>query len=355
MPFITEKAKKLQKEAVLVGNKLLKHKDSFTKSGELPAGLLEILWEEGFYYGLIPRQLGGRGWGLLDLAIVLEELAPIHFSCALSLLIQSLGIILLKKDPDTTRSQNRLMRVANERKLLSFALSEDSEPGAETRAEKDEEGWRIAGRKVYVNQAREADWIITLARTGESLSLILLEKGRAGLFLGRDFARSTAQELSWTEIIFEQVPAQEQDLIGSLGQGEELCESALAQAGVLVSAMATGLLKRALSECEKKELGRGILGWERIQAEVKLNLESARTFYYTSAYGLDKGISGYEKKSLACKIFTTELVIRAMLELSVADGMGAVDQDNVFAGLFHSALLVRSLLGANSFLLENFL
>ena len=355
MPFITERARKLQEQASFVGKKLAEYKKASAQTKELSPKLLEILWEEGFYSGLIPRQLGGREWGLLEMALVLEELAPVYFSYALSLLVQSLGIILLRSDSEQARGQARLEKVVNERKLLAFALSEDSQPGLETRAEVDEAGWRIVGQKVYVNQAREADWIITLAKTEQGLSLFLLEKGRAGLILGKDFSRSSAQELSWCEVIFNQVPALEDDLIGMPGDGEEICESALAQSGVLVSAMALGILKRALLECEKKELTYQILGWERVQAKIKLNLESAQAFCYSSAYGLDKGLSGYEKKSLACKIFTTELVVRALLELSEADGLGAIDQDKVFSELFHSALLLRSLLGANSFLLENFL
>ncbi len=329
--------------------------DEFSASRELAPKLIEPLWEEGFYCLLVPKEFGGEGAGLLELALVLEEFSAHCFVLALSILIQALGILLLQKDTDAERKSKRLKRIVDERRLLAFALSEDWQESKTTCAEKTEQGYVINGRKVYVNQAREADWIIVLCEVEGGLSLFLLEKGRSGLFLGKDFQRSSAYELSWSEVILQNVEAKDEDLIGEDAGAEELCELALAQAGAGASAMAIGILNEALREI-KSGFQREKFGMMEYElAELSIGLESARALTYQSAYGIDKNFIGYEKKAIASKIFSSELAVKYLLRFTELAGAGGADLNDKLTRLFNQSLIVRSLLGANSFLLENFI
>ena len=355
-PFFTEKTERARKQAREFGQ-WLKPRDSLIEDNqEIGAEVLARLWEEGFYGYLVPKELGGQGGSILELTLILEELAPISSSVSLSILIEALAILAISQDSLPERSAQRLVRVINQRRLLAFAISEPMEREFSTRAQECEDGYKIYGQKIYVNQAEEADWVIVLAETTPGASLFLVEKGSAGMMVSDNFTRSSAQGLSWAKIIFEGVKIGSEQMLGEPGRAERICESALSKSASLVSGMALGLIKAGLNKGNStpaQAMLKNVLGLERFFAESQIGLIAGEALCYQSGFALDRAFPEAESQALASKIFTTELAYRFLSRLSELVGSQGVDYMIEWKKWLEFAGLLRSLLGSNSFLLEN--
>jgi len=355
-PFISEKAARVQKQASEFGAWLQTRDQEINDRKEIPPEVLARLWEGGYYGYLIPRELGGSGGNLFEMALVLEELSPASSSVALSLLIQSLGTLLISEEQSGAAKSKRLSRIVNERRLLAFALSEPSGQKFETKAEKTPAGYKIRGRKVFVNQAREADWVLVMSESDQGLGIFCVEKGAAGMMVSHDFPRAAARGLSWVEVVLDGVGVSAQSLIGEPGAGERICESALSRTAPLIGAMALGLVQVQL-EGLKKEGGYlqpgKIAGLERMLAETVVDLEAGRALCYQCSYGLGKDFSGQGLAAIAGKVFASELAYRFFSRLSEMAGAEGVVLDQEIKKRLEFAGLMRTLLGSNTFLLES--
>jgi alkylation response protein AidB-like acyl-CoA dehydrogenase len=98
------------------------------------------------------------------------------------------SLAILHGGTDTQRKE-MLPAVAAGRRVLSFAITEES--GTEnademaTRAAKSGAGWTLAGTKLFVPDAQNADAIVVAARSGGAgeggISLFVVERGAPGL------------------------------------------------------------------------------------------------------------------------------------------------------------------------------
>jgi alkylation response protein AidB-like acyl-CoA dehydrogenase len=350
IPFYTEKAERARSQAKEFGAWLQPYEQEMEDKREIMEDILGRLWERGYYGCLIPGQFGGMGGTLFEMCLILEELAPASPSVSLSLLIQALGTLLLEQDPNQERREARLLKIINERKLLAFALSEPRSNQFETRAEKSGEGFKICGCKIFVNQVREADWVMVMAESEPGPGIFLLEKGSAGMMVSKDFNRAVARGLSWGEIFFDQALACEDAVVGEPGEGERICESALSRTGALVSAMAIGLIESGIEMIRDKNISLPLSG--RFLTESVVELEAGRALCYQASFGIDKNLPGSERLTLAGKIFTTELAQKFFSRLCEAAGAEGIASDQKLKKWLEFSLLLRSLLGSNSLLLD---
>ncbi len=352
IPFYTEKADQVRKQAREFGEWLGPRDRVLEESKEIPGEILAELWERGYYGYLIPRELGGAGGSLFELALILEELSSRSSSVSLSLLIQALGVSLLSQEPEEEKRKRLLARVVNERKLLAFALSEPGSESFETRAEVSGTGYKLSGRKVYVNQAREADWVLVLAKFEQGLGLVLTAKGSAGIIVSREFTRHSACGLSWGEVLIQEAEVDPESLIGKPGDGERITERSLSAAAVLVAASALGLLEAVMKMEWDGHLAKP---WsrERLQQEAQPELEAGRALCFQSGYGLDKHLPGSERAALAAKVFCTELACKWFSRFTDLAGAPGISADGNLKPWSEFAVLLRTLLGSNAFLRES--
>ena len=326
VPFYTEKAERARSQAREFGAWLGPREQEMEDKREIPADILGRLWDSGYYGYLIPAKLGGSGGAIFEMCLILEELAPASPSVSLSLLVQSLGTLLIEQDSVPERKEKRLAKIINERKLLAFALSEARANQFQTRAEKTGAGFKVSGRKVFVNQGREADWTMVMAASEPGPGIFLLEKGCAGMMVSKDFNRAVARGLSWGEISFDQAPVGADAIVGEPGEGEKVCESALSKTGALVSAMAIGLIESGLEMVRDKITAPPHIG--RFLTESIVELEAARALCGQASFGIDKNLPGSERLALAGKIFTTELAQKFFSRIGEAAGAEGVASDS---------------------------
>jgi alkylation response protein AidB-like acyl-CoA dehydrogenase len=139
-------------------------------------GRLTELWQEagklGFLGVNLPAEYGGGGAGMYELAIVLEELAAA--GCGLLMMVVSPAICgtIIARYGAEEQKRSWLPRLASGAAIMAFGITEP-DAGSNTHrlttvATRDGDTWVLAGRKVYISGADEADAVLIVGRTADA-------------------------------------------------------------------------------------------------------------------------------------------------------------------------------------------
>jgi alkylation response protein AidB-like acyl-CoA dehydrogenase len=194
------------------------------------SGLVPALWrkasEAGWLGILIPSEYGGGESSVGDAAVLYEELGrgPLpgpFFSSGV------LGALTIMEAGTEDQRRALLPRVASGEAVLTVAIAEPNASwgpqGVILRAQRQGEGYRLDGTKLFVSDATSATHVIVAARTGErptDVALFLVDAAAQGTR-----ARRLPGFLSWQcEVTFDGAEAQR------LGTGETQGWAALERA-----------------------------------------------------------------------------------------------------------------------------
>ena len=140
--------------------------------------------ELGWQAMAIPEEYGGAGFGLLELAVLMEEQGRGLF-CGpfLSTAVASANALLLAGSD--SQKGDFLPRIAAGEIVVAFAVSEpnaghDGE-NMTTSATQHGSGWTIDGSKRYVLDGHTADWLIVAAQTADGIGLFLVPGDAPGV------------------------------------------------------------------------------------------------------------------------------------------------------------------------------
>lgn len=166
---------------------------------------------------------------------------------------------------------------------------------ADTRAERDGQGWRVTGRKTLVDNGADADWLVVSARGEAGLTLLLVAGNAAGLSrAGAPLADGTRS----ADLTFENTPA-----AACLANGQE-AEALLLRAvyrGLAAScAVALGAMERALEICrdylhERSQFGKPLAALQVLQhryVDMLIAAERARSMTLLAALRADEAAAG---------------------------------------------------------------
>ncbi|HEY6317438.1 MAG TPA: acyl-CoA dehydrogenase family protein [Acidimicrobiia bacterium] len=146
---------------------------------EVWRGLVEL----GVVGLLAPAERGGADGGLVDAAVVLEELG--RAACPTPDLASAVGAVSLVGALDGWGAHAALGALAAGEARGAVALYEPArrvawrEPA--TRAARDGDGWRVTGTKVHVDGGPSADVLLVVADAGAGLGVFAVERGDASV------------------------------------------------------------------------------------------------------------------------------------------------------------------------------
>ncbi|HET9729954.1 MAG TPA: acyl-CoA dehydrogenase family protein, partial [Acidimicrobiia bacterium] len=139
------------------------------RAGERADELWDAVAKHGFLGVHLPEEYGGGGGGLLDLAIVSEELAA--QGCPLLLILVSPAICgeLLAKFGNDAQKERWLRPIAEGTKMV-FAITEpdagSNSHNLSTTATRDGDVYRLNGAKTFISGVDEAPQMVVVTRTG---------------------------------------------------------------------------------------------------------------------------------------------------------------------------------------------
>ena len=191
----------------------------------------------------LPEDVGGLGYGFLELALILVEqgrtVAP------LPLLHTLVSVALPIAEFGTKEQREELRGVVSGDVILTPAFNELGTPAAEpqTLAERAGDSWKLTGEKVNVPQAHIAAGILVPARVGEDIGLFLVAPTADGVTLER---QETMNHEPQFVVRLDGVTVSDAARLGEIAEGRDNLHWVLDRTMTGICAVSAGACQEAL-------------------------------------------------------------------------------------------------------------
>ena len=253
--------------------------------------------DQGWVGLSIPEEHGGLGLGLVEMAVVAEEMGR---ACLPGAFISTLiAVALIERAGSTEQRAKYLERIAaGELKATIAFLGAGANWDADAvklKATRDGGEFSLTGVKLFVPDAGVADLVICVARDGDSLMLLPVERGAANLRVSPMPSMDATRKIY--EVNFEGVIVPQADALGADGDVRGALNEALEVATAALCAEMVGgmgwILDATVEYAKtRQQFGRPIGSFQAVQhgcADMLLLTESARSAAYYAAWALTEG------------------------------------------------------------------
>lgn len=290
-----------------------------------PKGYSADLWRQmaadmGWAGLIIPEGLGGLGLGLVELAVLMEELGaaliPSPFESTVCLGAQ---LLLISAD-DSAQARYFPSLIAGD---LTATVAV-TEPGGDWNPASIKSQYVRRGEHIYLSALKHyvpfgasADILFIAARAegahnDDGLSIFAVPGDAPDLnrraLVTMDQTRSQAA-ISCTELMLPKT-----SLIGEEGQGAAMLRDLTRRAGTALAAFQVGAAQRCLDMTvdytkERVQFGRPIAGFQAVKhkaADMMIGVESARSMAYYAAALADSRSAEFPEAAAAAKVMCAE-------------------------------------------------
>nr|WP_253207116.1 acyl-CoA dehydrogenase [Verticiella sp. GG226] len=187
-----------------------------------------------------------------------------------------------------------------------------------TTARRDGDDWVLNGRKIWISNARRADWTIVMARTQHAdgmhpgVTAFLVDRGTPGLILEREIAMIGGT--STYELVLDECRIPDTQRLGEEGKGFRPMQKRLSTRRVEMAAWCIGRAQRALDIMmeqvrQRTTFGAVLADRQAIQwwiADAATRIHACRLMTYDAAARIDRGEDARTQVSMI-KVFSTEM------------------------------------------------
>jgi alkylation response protein AidB-like acyl-CoA dehydrogenase len=264
-----------------------------------PRGESEAMWKEMAQLGwlglALPEAHGGSALGMVETALLLEELGRASYPGPY--LPTALVAHAINEGGTEAQKTRWLPAIAAGGARASVALLDGELSWAPdaiaTRAEKRGGGYTLSGTKPFVAWAHVADVALVPARTGDGLTLFLVDPRASGVthtpVTGMDLATR------WVNLTLDGVAVGADAVLGPAGQGRALLDAVVRRGAVGAAAEMLGAARRCLDMAVdyakvREQFGQPIGSFQAIRhkcAEMLLEVENSHAAVYYAAWALD--------------------------------------------------------------------
>jgi short/branched chain acyl-CoA dehydrogenase len=316
--------------------------EELDRTKSFPYAIVAKLGELGLMGIPFPEEYGGGGGDSLAYAIVVEELARVDSSVAITLCAHtSLGTQPIYLFGTEAQKQEWMPRLTSGEILGAFGLTEP-EAGSDagnvrTRAVLRDGTWVINGAKQFITNAGTdiSGLVCITARTGEEeISNLIVPNGTPGYTQGEPYRKMGWNASDTRPLTFEDCAVPEENLLGERGAGFKQFLHVLDIGRIGVAAMGVGLAQGALDQAlayakERRAFGKPISKFQAIQAklaDMATEIEAARLLVYKAARLKDAG-RNFTLTAAQAKLKTGRLAVRCAEEaVQIHGGYGYIEE-----------------------------
>jgi alkylation response protein AidB-like acyl-CoA dehydrogenase len=316
----------------------------YDESQKFPMELLRELGELGFLGILFPEEYGGAGLGYLEFEIIIEELARVDPSIALSVAAHN-GLCTnhIYKFCNEEQRKKYVPDLASGKKIGAWALTEPSSgsdaSGLLTTAEKDGDSYILNGSKNFITHGTYGETAVVMAITDKNkgkkgISAFILEKDTPGFIVGKKENKLGMRSCETSQLAFENCKVPAENLIGEEGMGFIQSLQILEGGRISIASLSVGLAQGCLDESvkyanEREQFGKPLSKFQATQfkfSDMQTNIEAARMLTLRAAYMKDKGVPNRKEAAIA-KLFASEIAEKAASEaVQIHGGYGFIKE-----------------------------
>ncbi len=318
------------------------HVMEWDEAQHFPPGILRSLGELGALGVIFSEDLGGADLGYIDYAVIVEELARVDPSIALSLAAHvSLATNHIYLHGTDEQRNKYIPKLAAGEWIGCWSLTE-SEAGSDaagtrTTAVVDGEDWLLNGSKTFTTNAHVADLCVAMAVTDPreekpGISAFVVEKSTPGFRAGRKENKLGMRASDTGEMIFSNCRLGQDQLLGTRGSGFVDAMKVLDGGRISIAALSVGLAQGAYEAAlayskQRHQFGKAIAEFQAIRhklADMATEIEAARLLTYQAAAMLNQEKRVTKQSSMA-KLYASEMAVRVANEaLQVHGGYGFI-------------------------------
>lgn len=293
--------------------------------------------EMGLWGMDVPAEFGGQELGALAKIVAIEQLKNSIVPFVLP--PDSPNLHLLKDCCRGEQIDRYLLPYARGEKKSCLAMTEPgagSDAGAiAMRAERRNGKWVLNGSKIFISNAKDADFIITIAvtdpakKTRGGMTAFLVDKGTAGLSIPSSYPM--IGEYHPYQVHYDGVELDDSHVLGDVGQAFEPLKRRLSIRRAEIAARCLGLARRCLSMMIEQANARSTFGSkladrQAVQwwiADSYQEMEACRLAVYRLATRIDQGAKDIVLDGSMVKIQGPEMVARVIdRAIQLFGGMG---------------------------------
>ncbi|GAA4453214.1 acyl-CoA dehydrogenase family protein [Phytohabitans houttuyneae] len=305
-----------------------------------PYDIVRQMGRMGLFGLPFPEEHGGMGGDYFALCLVLEELARIDSSVAITLeAAVSLGAMPIYRFGTDAQKARWLPKLVSGEALAAFGLTEpgfgSDAGGTQTRAVLDGDEWVINGSKAFItNSGTDITALVTVtAVTGtnpdgsKELSTIIVPSGTPGFTVQPGYSKvgwcaSDTHELTFSDC---RVPAE--NLLGQRGRGFAQFLRILDEGRIAIAALSVGLAQGCVDESvkyakERHAFGKPIGAFQAIQfkiADMEMRAHTARLAYHDAAARMLAG-DDFKRQAAIAKLHASEVAVTNAREATQIHG-----------------------------------
>jgi alkylation response protein AidB-like acyl-CoA dehydrogenase len=313
----------------------------------------------------IPVEYGGSGADHVTQAIMVEELARVCASTALTILISRLATIPILNWGSDDLKRRYVPRIASGESQGSYCLSEP-EAGSDVasmkaRAIRDGDHYVLSGMKSWITNAGVSDIYIVFAKTdpdggSRGISCFVVERD-FGLDIGKLEDKLGVRGSPTGEVLLEGARVPVENRIGEEGQGFPIAMATLARSRPTIGAQAVGIAQGAIDQAvayikSRQQFGRPIADLQGLQfmlADMAMKTEAARGLVYRASALIDEGDADGEltKVGAMAKCFASDTAMEVATNgIQLLGGYGYV-KDFPMERYFRDAKVTQIYEGTN--------
>ena len=326
--------------------------------GRVNRPLVRALGDEGLLERVLPSD--GEG-SAVELCLLREGLAHGCTEAETALALQGLGGYPILRAARPEIREAWIARLAAGEAVAAFALSEP-EAGSDAaalalRADRDGDGYRLTGTKIWISNAPEADVYTVFARTTEGAGA----RGVTAFAVPRESEGLSGEPLRLLsphpigKLELDGVPVGREQVLGEVDRGFTVAMETLDLFRPSVGAFAVGMAQAALDAAvsyaaHREAFGRPLSEFQAVAhqlAEVATRVQAARLLVHQAAAAYDAGVRPVRQASAMAKLFATETAQHAVDAAIQVHGARALEEGHLLEHLYREVRAPRIYEGAS--------
>ena len=318
------------------------HVLEWDESQKFPVAVFKQLGALGVLGAVFPEELGGAGFNYVDYSIIMEEIARVDPSIALSVAAHvSLCTNHIYVAGSQEQKRRYIPKLASGEWIGAWSLTEPesgSDAGqARTSAVREGDCWVLNGTKTFTTNAQIADVDVVMAVTDRAasshgISAFILENGTPGFRFGKKENKLGMRCSPTGEVVLSNCRVPESQLCGRPGEGFIDSLRILDGGRISIAALAVGTAQGAYEAAlkyskQRKQFSRFISEFQAIQhklADMATEIDASRLLTLRAAYLKDAGKSVNLESAMA-KLYASETSVRVSNEaVQIHGGYGFI-------------------------------
>ena len=271
----------------------------------------------------IPPDLDGSGGGIVETAVVVEELARTDPGVSLSFLAShSLTALGIQRFATDAQRRKYVPPLARGEVMGAFAYTEP-DAGSDaaalaTTAILDNDHYVLNGTKIFITNGDIAETFLAFAtedrgKSHRGIMAFIVERGFPGLQTTPQRDKLGMRSSDTAEVSFRDCRVPAENRIGGDGQGFKIGMQVLEGSRPIIGAQAVGIAQGAFDLAlghvqQRRQFGQSLSEFQGVQwmlADMATRIDAARLLVYRAASLRDQG-QGSAKESSMAKLFASE-------------------------------------------------